>query len=96
MRALVLRLVTRSLLVGLALGAMGYAFAQAYLVLVKINGGIADESVNWRVPLNMVSIGVAILVTVEVLVHFLRRKRPSVPPSLDEPNSPPPPSGAAS
>jgi hypothetical protein len=92
MRQVLLRILRRAILVAVVLGAVGYIFAEIYLVLYRMNGGAPDpanEAVRWKAPLRMAVFGVGLLVVLELLIHFLRRKQPVVPTSLDESPIPP-------
>jgi hypothetical protein len=98
MRELSLRILRRSLPVMLVLGVMGYIFGEAYLVLTRMNGGIADPAndvVRWRAPFTMAGFGLGIMVLVETLGFFLRHKQPPASPTLDDHAIPPQKPGAS-
>ncbi len=81
MRAFCIRFFRRSIPVALILGAMGVIFAEVFLMLHKMNGGIPDpanDAVRWRTPLNMALFGVVVLFVSEVVASTIRRK-PAAP-----------------
>ncbi len=73
------RLLKRSIAVAVVLAAIGYLFAEAFLMMQRMNGASdpANEAVRWRAPLNMAAIGVVLQVVVESLAFALRRKKPA-------------------
>ena len=74
------RLLKRSIAVAVVLGLMGYIFAEVFLVLSRMNGGVvnpANDSVRWRTPLTMAAIGVVLQVIVELAAFALRSKKPA-------------------
>jgi hypothetical protein len=75
------RLLRRSISVAIALAIVGYIFAEAFLVLQRMNGGVAaasNDAVRWRTPLAMASIGVVLQIVVETILYVLRPKKPKV------------------
>ena len=85
MRELGIRILRRSLPVVIVLGIMGYVFAEVFLMLHKMNGGMQDpanESVRWRTPLTMARLGVGMLALFECLVFVVRGKRTTATSSL--------------
>jgi len=89
MRELGIRILKRSLIVGLILAALGYIFAQIFLWSHRYYGGggydPANECVLWNAPLRMAILGVVIIIVVETIRFALRRKLPK-PPSEGSPN----------
>jgi hypothetical protein len=85
MRAFWVRFLKRSVPVALILAAMGYIFAEAFLMLHQMNGGTPDpanDAVRWRTPINMAIFGVVVLFVMELIASATRRKpaAPSSPP----------------
>jgi len=73
------RLLKRSVGVAIVLGIMGYVFAEAFLMLQRMNGGVvvpANDAVRWRTPLTMAGIGVFLHVIIELIAYALRPKKP--------------------
>ncbi len=92
MRELGIRILKRTLPIVVVLGVMGYIFAEIYLMLIKMNGGVQDhanDSVRWRTPLSMAAMGVGIFAFLELISFSIRSKRPKAPAtgSPDNPKS---------
>ena len=99
MRELCTRLIRRSLFVAVVLGIIGYIFAEMYLMLYRMNGGIPhpeNNSIRWRAPLKMMAFGIGFQLVVEIIFSFVRRGlKPEVkqsPDSSGDKNHPLPPS----
>jgi uncharacterized membrane protein len=89
MRAFWIRFLKRSVPVALILGVTGFIFAEAFLMLHRMNGGTPDpanDAVRWRTPMNMAIFGVVVLFVMEVIASAIRRKpaAPSSPPASVE------------
>jgi hypothetical protein len=81
MRELGIKILRRSLPVAFVLGLMGYVFAEIFLMMHRMNGGVPDpanNSVRWRTPLTMAGIGVFLQAIIEFLLYAIRRKRPAI------------------
>lgn len=73
------RLLKRSAGVAIVLGIMGYVFAEAFLMLQRMNGGVAvpaNDAVRWRTPLTMAGIGVILHVMIELIAYAVRPRKP--------------------
>ena len=69
----------RSVPVAVILAVIGYVFAEAFLMLHRMNGGTVDPAntaVRWRTPLTMAGFGVGLLFVMELIAFVLRRKQP--------------------
>ena len=76
MRELGTKILRRSLPVALMLGVMGYVFAEIFLLLLRMNGGVQDSannSVRWRTPLTMAVAGVVLQAIIEIVIFATRR-----------------------
>jgi hypothetical protein len=85
-------LLRRCVLVAVVLGAIGFLFAEAFLMLHRMNGGTPDpanDAVRWRTPLTMAGFGVGLLLVMELFAIAFKRKpiAPEVPakPAVGEP-----------
>jgi hypothetical protein len=70
-------LLRRCVLVAVVLGAIGYLFAEAFLMLHRMNGGTPDPAndvVRWRTPLTMAGFGVGLLLVMELFAFAFKRK----------------------
>lgn len=79
MRDFWMKLGRRVVVVAAALGVVGFLFAEAFLMLHRMNGGVPDpanEAVRWRTPLTMAGFGVALLLVMEFVAFAIRRKAP--------------------
>jgi hypothetical protein len=96
MRALWKKILWRSIPVAIILGAMGYVFAEIFLMLVKMNGGIndpANNAVRWRTPLTMAALGVVVQIVVEFIAFAIGRSRAK--PTIDNNSKTPLPNSDA-
>jgi len=94
MRELLKRIVRRTLPVVIALGIMGYIYAEAYLILTGGHGPNADpanKAVRWRAPLVMAGAGAIITIVFEIAYHIVRRPPPAIAVRQKDPLSPPSP-----
>jgi hypothetical protein len=93
MRSFWLKFLKRSVPVAVVLAIIGYVFAEAFLMLHRMNGGAVDPAnaaVRWRTPLTMAGFGVALLFVMELVAFALSRKQPPVvgkPAALDIPTA---------
>lgn len=102
MRDLLLRILRRAFPVAIVLGIMGYLFAELFLILHQMNGGVQDpanNAVRWKAPLRMAGIGVILLAFIECLMFVFRRKQTPPAASIADPdlaadNSPNAPTGS--
>lgn len=80
MSPFVRRLLYRSFAVAVALGVVGYVFAEVFLLVLRMNGAVhepANDAVRWKTPLTMAGIGVVLHVIVEIIANALRPKKKS-------------------
>lgn len=88
------RLIRRCVGVAVALAIIGYIFAEVFLVLMRMNGGVSDagnEAVRWKTPLTMAGIGVVLQVAIELVAFAIRPKRAPMavsPPDVPISNAP--------
>ena len=85
------KLVRHVIYVGISLAIIGHLLGRAFLFTHKVYSGGAynadNESVLWRTPLVMASLGITMTAGFDLLVMFLRRPVQTQIPITDSPSN---------